>query len=101
VNDRRYRAWERDLAGLGRVTGPHAGRRYDCHHGTQLRHGYHQFIHAGNGIDDAYREIGTGTLPLVLLQHFRGNGDSDPMIRPHSSHRLAGQGLFEWSRVAG
>src|ERR1700756_4789692 len=32
-----------------------------------------QVIHADNGIDYAYREIGTGTVPLVLLQHFRGN----------------------------
>lgn len=32
-----------------------------------------QYINAGNGIDYAYREIGSGTTPLVLLQHFRGN----------------------------
>jgi hypothetical protein len=32
-----------------------------------------QVIRADNGIDYAYREIGTGTVPLVLLQHFRGN----------------------------
>jgi pimeloyl-ACP methyl ester carboxylesterase len=32
-----------------------------------------QVIHADNGIDYAYREVGTGTVPLVLLQHFRGN----------------------------
>lgn len=32
-----------------------------------------QVIHADNGIDYAYREIGSSTVPLVLLQHFRGN----------------------------
>src|SRR5215471_4718715 len=32
-----------------------------------------QVIHADNGIDYAYRELGTSTVPLVLLQHFRGN----------------------------
>ena len=38
-------------------------------------------IHADNGIDYAYREIGTGTVPLVLLQHFRGNLENwDPRL---------------------
>jgi pimeloyl-ACP methyl ester carboxylesterase len=32
-----------------------------------------QVTHADNGIDYTYRETGTGTVPLVLLQHFRGN----------------------------
>ena len=32
-----------------------------------------QVTHADNGIDYAYREIATSTVPLVLLQHFRGN----------------------------
>src|ERR1700722_12275175 len=32
-----------------------------------------QLIRAGNGIDYAHREIGSSTVPLVLLQHFRGN----------------------------
>jgi pimeloyl-ACP methyl ester carboxylesterase len=42
---------------------------------TALSYGtaHNQVIHADNGIDYAYREIGTGTVPLVLLQHFRGN----------------------------
>jgi pimeloyl-ACP methyl ester carboxylesterase len=40
-----------------------------------------QVIHADNGIDYAYREIGTGTVPLVLLQHFRGNLENwDPRL---------------------
>lgn len=30
-------------------------------------------IQAANGIDYAYREVGTDALPLLLLQHFRGN----------------------------
>jgi pimeloyl-ACP methyl ester carboxylesterase len=40
-----------------------------------------QVIHADNGIAYAYREIGTGTVPLVLLQHFRGNLENwDPRL---------------------
>jgi pimeloyl-ACP methyl ester carboxylesterase len=40
-----------------------------------------QVIQAGNGIDYAYREIGTSTVPLVLLQHFRGNLENwDPQL---------------------
>jgi pimeloyl-ACP methyl ester carboxylesterase len=40
-----------------------------------------QVIHAENGIAFAYREIGTGSVPLVLLQHFRGNLDNwDPRL---------------------
>ena len=36
---------------------------------------------AANGIDYAYREVGQGTPPLVLLQHFRGNLDNwDPAL---------------------
>jgi pimeloyl-ACP methyl ester carboxylesterase len=38
-------------------------------------------IHTGNGIDYAYREIGASTVPLVLLQHFRGNLENwDPPL---------------------
>ena len=32
-----------------------------------------QVISADNGIDYAYREVGAVAIPLVLLQHFRGN----------------------------
>ena len=41
-----------------------------------------QRIHGANGVDYAYREIGDGgTVPLVLLQHFRGNLDNwDPLL---------------------
>ena len=40
-----------------------------------------QRIEAGNGIEYAYRELGTGDVPLVLLQHFRGNLDNwDPAL---------------------
>jgi pimeloyl-ACP methyl ester carboxylesterase len=40
-----------------------------------------QVIHADNGIAYAYREIGSGTVPLVLLQHFRGNLENwDPLL---------------------
>jgi len=38
-----------------------------------------QRVAAGNGIEYAYRDLGTGDTPLVLLQHFRGNLDNwDP-----------------------
>ncbi|MCU1700753.1 MAG: hypothetical protein JWR34_6816 [Mycobacterium sp.] len=38
-------------------------------------------MHAGNGIDYAYRDLGAGTRPLVLLQHFRGNLENwDPPL---------------------
>ncbi|MDT5094808.1 MAG: hypothetical protein QOH60_4171 [Mycobacterium sp.] len=40
-----------------------------------------QVIQADNGIDYACREIGTGAVPLVLLQHFRGNLENwDPQL---------------------
>jgi pimeloyl-ACP methyl ester carboxylesterase len=40
-----------------------------------------RLVSAANGIDYAYREAGEGTVPLVLLQHFRGNLDSwDPAL---------------------
>lgn len=36
---------------------------------------------AANGIDYAYREVGNGATPLVLLQHFRGNLENwDPAL---------------------
>ena len=35
-----------------------------------------QRITAGNGIDYAYRDLGESDVPLVLLQHFRGNLDN-------------------------
>jgi pimeloyl-ACP methyl ester carboxylesterase len=38
-------------------------------------------VSAANGIDYAYREVGEGTQPLILLQHFRGNLDNwDPAL---------------------
>jgi pimeloyl-ACP methyl ester carboxylesterase len=40
-----------------------------------------KLIGAANGVDYAYREAGDGEVPLVLLQHFRGNLDSwDPAL---------------------
>jgi pimeloyl-ACP methyl ester carboxylesterase len=50
---------------------------------TELSYGTapNRVIQAGNCIDYAYREIGTGTVPLVLLQHFRGNLENwDPQL---------------------
>jgi hypothetical protein len=35
-----------------------------------------KLVSAANGVDYAYREAGDGEVPLVLLQHFRGNLDS-------------------------
>jgi pimeloyl-ACP methyl ester carboxylesterase len=38
-------------------------------------------VTAGNEIDYAYRDLGEGEVPLVLLQHFRGNLDNwDPVL---------------------
>jgi len=38
-------------------------------------------VRAANGVEYAYRETGDGPVPLVLLQHFRGNLDSwDPAL---------------------
>jgi pimeloyl-ACP methyl ester carboxylesterase len=48
-------------------------------------------VTAANGIAYAYREVGEGTPPLVLLQHFRGNLDNwDPALIDElaSGHRV-------------
>jgi pimeloyl-ACP methyl ester carboxylesterase len=44
---------------------------------------------AADGFDYAYRDVGNGTVPLVLLQHFRGNLDNwDPaLIDALATHR--------------
>ena len=40
-----------------------------------------KFVSAANGVDYAYRDAGESEVPLVLLQHFRGNLDSwDPAL---------------------
>lgn len=40
-----------------------------------------KLVRAANGIDYAYRDCGDGPVPLVLLQHFRGNLDNwDPAL---------------------
>jgi len=40
-----------------------------------------RLVSAASGIDYAYRDVGDGTSPLVLLQHFRGNLDNwDPAL---------------------
>jgi hypothetical protein len=41
-------------------------------------------VTAENGIDYAYRDLGAGEVPLVLLQHFRGNARLK--IYPDSAH---------------
>ncbi len=48
--------------------------------GTYARLPNHR-ISASNGVKYAYRETGDGLVPLVLLQHFRGNLDNwDPAL---------------------
>ncbi len=38
-------------------------------------------VRAASGVDYAYREVGDGGVPVVLLQHFRGNLDNwDPAL---------------------
>ncbi len=40
-----------------------------------------KLVSAANGVDYAYREAGESAVPLVLLQHFRGNLDNwDPAL---------------------
>ena len=40
-----------------------------------------KLISAASGIDYAYRDVGDGAVPVVLLQHFRGNLDNwDPAL---------------------
>jgi len=40
-----------------------------------------RMVSSTNGVDYAYRQVGEGTSPLVLLQHFRGNLDNwDPAL---------------------
>jgi pimeloyl-ACP methyl ester carboxylesterase len=48
-----------------------------------------QRISAANGVKYAYRESGEGPVPLLLLQHFRGNLDSwDPaLVDELATHR--------------
>ena len=51
--------------------------------GTPSRYAdaFTQRLTAGNGIEYAYRVLGDGDVPLVLLQHFRGNLDNwDPAL---------------------
>jgi pimeloyl-ACP methyl ester carboxylesterase len=38
-------------------------------------------VGTAGGLDDAYRDVGIGSVPLVFLQHFRGNLDNwDPAL---------------------
>ena len=48
---------------------------------TEYQASPNRVVSAANEIDYAYREIGNGTPPLVVLQHFRGNLDNwDPAL---------------------
>jgi len=43
--------------------------------------GPNQRVRAANGVEYAYRDTGDGPVPLLLLQHFRGNLDNwDPAL---------------------
>ena len=45
-------------------------------------------VTAENGIEYAYRDLGDGDVPLVLLQHFRGNLDNwDPALDRRARRR--------------
>src|SRR5882762_9402518 len=57
----------------------------DAQRATDTRAGYagasSRRVAAGNGIEYAYRDTGDSAVPLVLLQHFRGNLDNwDPAL---------------------
>jgi pimeloyl-ACP methyl ester carboxylesterase len=44
-------------------------------------HSENRRVEAANGTTFAYRDLGSGVVPLVLLQHFRGNLDNwDPVL---------------------
>jgi pimeloyl-ACP methyl ester carboxylesterase len=52
---------------------------------SEMAHSYtenpNRTVSATNGVTYAYREMGAGQIPLVLLQHFRGNLDNwDPAL---------------------
>ena len=48
-----------------------------------------KIVDAAGGVSYAYRDVGSGAVPLVLLQHFRGNLDNwDPaLIDALAAHR--------------
>jgi pimeloyl-ACP methyl ester carboxylesterase len=57
-----------------------------------------QVVGAADGFDYAYRDVGTGTVPIVLLQHFRGNLDNwDPALVEASAPKGAA-GMHGWAR---
>jgi pimeloyl-ACP methyl ester carboxylesterase len=58
-------------------------------------------VGAANGVDYAYRELGESTVPLVLLQHFRGNLDywDPPLIDALATRRKVV--LFDNTGVGG
>ena len=50
-------------------------------HFQQRREALNKTVSGANGVNYTYREVGTGPVPLVLLQHFRGNLDNwDPAL---------------------
>ncbi len=67
------------MATIAADDGTSSARREDAYSGLP-----NKLVRAANGIDYAYRDTGPGAgagVPLVLLQHFRGNLDSwDPAL---------------------
>jgi hypothetical protein len=66
-------------------------------------------VTGANGVQHAYREAGEGAIPLVLLQHFRGNLDNSYLlagliagarakIYPDSAHGFLLQHHAEFAR---
>jgi pimeloyl-ACP methyl ester carboxylesterase len=64
------------------VTTSTSGNDISSTRGTDSYSGVpNKLVRAANGIDYAYRDAGEGGVPLVLLQHFRGNMDNwDPAL---------------------
>jgi pimeloyl-ACP methyl ester carboxylesterase len=59
--------------------GPRLARTSESYSDTRTKQ-----IVADDGIAYTYREVGDGTIPLLLLQHFRGNLDNwDPALIDH------------------
>ena len=91
VTPPRGRLWRRHgsenraaiVQGLGerRGHGKHSRTSKDSDTATAYIDALTQRVTAENGIEYAYRDVGDGDVPFVLLQHFRGNLDNwDPAL---------------------
>ena len=60
---------------------PMSGRRRGARMEQTYTEALNKTVSGANGVNYTYREVGTGPVPLVLLQHFRGNLDNwDPAL---------------------